>query len=153
MPTVINNVETLANVPFIVLKGGEHYAKIGTEKSKGTKVFALTGKVKHSGLVEVPMGTTLREIVFDVGGGILKNRKIKAVQTGGTSGGVIAEKYLDTPISYESLSELGSIMGSGGMIVMDETDCVVDIASFISSLRLMNPAVSVRHAGSAAFSC
>jgi NADH:ubiquinone oxidoreductase subunit F (NADH-binding) len=130
MPTVINNVETLANVPFIILKGGEHYAKIGTEKSKGTKVFALTGKVKHSGLVEVPMGTTLREIVFDVGGGILKNRKIKAVQTGGPSGGVIAEKYLDTPISYESLSELGSIMGSGGMIVMDETDCVVDIAKF-----------------------
>lgn len=130
MPTVINNVETLANVPYIFLKGGAHYAKIGTEKSKGTKVFALTGKVKHSGLVEVPMGTTLREIVYDVGGGILKNRKIKAVQTGGPSGGVIAEQYLDTPISYESLSELGSIMGSGGMIVMDETDCVVDISKF-----------------------
>lgn len=130
MPTVINNVETLANIPFILLKGGAHYAKIGTEKSKGTKVFALTGKVKNSGLVEVPMGTTLREIVYDVGGGILKNRKIKAVQTGGPSGGVIPEQYLDTPISYESLSELGSIMGSGGMIVMDETDCVVDISKF-----------------------
>jgi NADH:ubiquinone oxidoreductase subunit F (NADH-binding) len=130
MPTVINNVETLANVPFIMLKGGAHYAKIGTEKSKGTKVFALTGKVKNSGLVEVPMGTTLREIVFDVGGGIARGRKIKAVQTGGPSGGVIPEQYLDTPISYESLSDLGSIMGSGGMIVLDEADCVVDISKF-----------------------
>jgi len=129
-PTMINNVETLANVPIIMLKGGAWYASIGTEKSKGTKVFALTGKVRNSGLVEVPMGTTLREIVFDIGGGMLSNRKFKAVQTGGPSGGVIPEAHLDTPVEYESLQLLGSIMGSGGMIVMDEADCMVDIAKF-----------------------
>ncbi|MBN2545014.1 MAG: 4Fe-4S binding protein [Spirochaetes bacterium] len=129
-PTVINNVETLANIPLIILKGGDWYNKIGTEKSKGTKVFALTGKVKNSGLVEVPMGTSLREIIYDVGGGILNDNKFKAVQTGGPSGGVIPEDKLDTPISYESLNELGSIMGSGGMIVMDHTDCMVDVSKF-----------------------
>ncbi len=129
-PTVINNVETLANVPYIILHGGENYSLIGTEASKGTKVFALTGKVKNSCLAEVPMGTTLRKVIDNIGGGIANNKKFKAVQTGGPSGGMIPEKYLDTPISYESLQELGSIMGSGGMIVMDEDDCAVDIAKF-----------------------
>jgi NADH:ubiquinone oxidoreductase subunit F (NADH-binding)/NAD-dependent dihydropyrimidine dehydrogenase PreA subunit len=129
-PTAINNVETLANIAPIILKGGQWYASIGTEKSKGTKVFALTGKVKNSGLVEVPMGITLREIVFDIGGGMFSNKTIKAVQTGGPSGGVIPKEYLDTPVDYENLQKLGSIMGSGGMIVMDEDDCMVDIAKF-----------------------
>lgn len=129
-PTAINNVETLANIPPIILKGGAWYATIGTEKSKGTKVFALTGKVKNSGLVEVPMGITLREIVFDIGGGMLSEKPIKAIQTGGPSGGVIPKEYLDTPVDYENLQKLGSIMGSGGMIVMDEDDCMVDIAKF-----------------------
>ena len=129
-PTMINNVETLANVPIIILKGGAWYASIGTEKSKGTKVFALTGKVRNSGLVEVPMGTTLREIVFDIGGGVLNNRQFKAIQTGGPSGGVIPQAHLDTPVDYDSLQALGSIMGSGGMIVMDDQDCMVDIAKF-----------------------
>jgi len=130
MPTVINNVETLANVPYIITKSGEAFARIGTQTSKGTKVFALTGKIKNSGLIEVPMGTTLREIVFDIGGGILKDRAIKAIQTGGPSGGVIPKDFLDTPVDYENLQKLGSIMGSGGMIVMDEDDCMVDIARF-----------------------
>ena len=129
-PTVINNVETLANVPYIFLKGGEAFGRIGIEGSTGTKVFALTGKVKNSGLVEVPMGTTLREIVFEVGGGVLHNYAIKAIQTGGPSGGVIPEAFFDTPVGYESLQKLGSIMGSGGMIVLDENDCVVDISKF-----------------------
>ncbi len=129
-PTVINNVETLANIPIILLKGGKWFSSIGTETSKGTKVFAVTGKVQNSGLVEVPMGTTLREIVFDIGGGVLDGKKIKAIQTGGPSGGVIPEEFFDTPVEYESLQKLGSIMGSGGMIVMDETDCMVDIAKF-----------------------
>lgn len=129
-PTVINNVETLANVPFIILNGGENYSRIGTETSKGTKVFALTGKIKNSCLAEVSMGITLREVIYNIGGGIVHDKKFKAVQTGGPSGGMIPEKYLDTPISYESLQELGSIMGSGGMIVMDEDDCAVDIAKF-----------------------
>jgi NADH-quinone oxidoreductase subunit F/NADP-reducing hydrogenase subunit HndC len=129
-PTVINNVETLANVPVITAKGGAWLAKIGTEKSKGTKVFALTGKVKNSGLVEVPMGTTLREIIFEIGGGIKDKKKFKGVQTGGPSGGILTEKVLDTPIDYESLTANGSMMGSGGMIVMDEDDCVVDVARF-----------------------
>lgn len=129
-PTVINNVETLANIAYIILNGGSDFAKIGTENSKGTKVFALTGKIKKSGLVEVPMGTTLKEIINDFGGGTLNGNKIKAVQTGGPSGGIIPAKFLDTEVSYESLSELGSIMGSGGMIVMDEDDCIVDIAKF-----------------------
>jgi NADH:ubiquinone oxidoreductase subunit F (NADH-binding)/(2Fe-2S) ferredoxin/NAD-dependent dihydropyrimidine dehydrogenase PreA subunit len=129
-PTIINNVETLANVPVITAKGGAWLAKIGTEKSKGTKVFALTGKVKNSGLVEVPMGTTLREIIVEIGGGIKDKKKFKGVQTGGPSGGILTEKVLDTPIDYESLTANGSMMGSGGLIVMDEDDCVVDVARF-----------------------
>ena len=129
-PTIINNVETLANIPVILTKGAEWFASIGTDKSKGTKVFALTGKINNSGLIEVPMGTTLREIIFDIGGGIRGGKKFKGVQTGGPSGGIIVEKDLDTPISYESLVALGSMMGSGGMIVMDEDDCVVDVSKF-----------------------
>ncbi|MDR2177522.1 MAG: 4Fe-4S binding protein, partial [Treponema sp.] len=130
LPTVINNVETLANIPVVMTKGGAWLASIGTEKSKGTKVFALTGKVKNSGLVEVPMGTTLREIIFEIGGGIKDRKKFKGVQTGGPSGGILTEAVLDTPIDYESLTAMGSMMGSGGMIVMDEDDCVVDVARF-----------------------
>jgi NADH:ubiquinone oxidoreductase subunit F (NADH-binding)/(2Fe-2S) ferredoxin len=129
-PTVINNVETYANISFIMSRGAEYFAKIGTEKSKGTKTFALTGKIANSGLVEVPMGTSLREIVFDIGGGIRNGKKFKGVQTGGPSGGILTEKALDEPITYESLQALGSMMGSGGMIIMDEDDCVVDIAKF-----------------------
>jgi NADH:ubiquinone oxidoreductase subunit F (NADH-binding)/(2Fe-2S) ferredoxin len=129
-PTIINNVETLANIPVITSKGGAWLAQIGTEKSKGTKVFALTGKIKNSGLVEVPMGTTLREIVFEIGGGIKGGKKFKGVQTGGPSGGILTDAVLDTPIDYESLAANGSMMGSGGMIVMDEDDCVVDVARF-----------------------
>jgi NADP-reducing hydrogenase subunit HndC len=129
-PTVINNVETWANIPMIILKGGDWFSKIGTEDSKGTKVFALTGKIRNSGLVEVPMGTTLREIIFDIGGGIANGKEFKAVQTGGPSGGVITKADLDTPIDYGSLMGLGSMMGSGGMIVMDEDDCIVDVTKF-----------------------
>lgn len=129
-PTCVNNVETFANIPIIINKGADWFAKIGTEKSKGTKVFALAGKINNVGLVEVPMGTTLREIIYDIGGGIQGDRKFKAVQTGGPSGGVITEKDLDTPIDYDSLLERGSMMGSGGMIVMDETDNMVNIAKF-----------------------
>lgn len=129
-PTVINNVETWANIPVILTRGGNWFAKIGTDKSKGTKVFALTGKINNSGLVEVPMGTSLRDIVYSIGGGIPNGRKFKAVQTGGPSGGVIPEEFLDTAIDYEHLQQLGSIMGSGSMIVMDEDDCMVDIAKF-----------------------
>ena len=129
-PTVINNVETLANIPVIINKGAEWFSKIGTATTKGTKVFALTGKVNNSGLIEVPMGTTLREIIFDIGGGIRGGHQFKAAQTGGPSGGIIPPQFLDTPIDYESLAKIGSIMGSGGLIVMDETDCVVDIAKF-----------------------
>jgi NADH:ubiquinone oxidoreductase subunit F (NADH-binding) len=129
-PTVINNVETLANLPVIFHRGGAWFAGIGTEKSKGTKVFALTGKVCNSGLIEVPMGITLREIVYEIGGGIANDRQLKAVQTGGPSGGVIPKEFLDTPVDYENLQNMGSIMGSGGMIVMDDTDCMVDIAKF-----------------------
>jgi NADH:ubiquinone oxidoreductase subunit F (NADH-binding)/NAD-dependent dihydropyrimidine dehydrogenase PreA subunit len=130
-PTIINNVETLANIPVIFQKGADWFASIGTEKSKGSKVFAVTGKVKHSGLVEIAMGTPLRDIVFGISGGCLvPENKMIAVQTGGPSGGVIPEKSFDTPVSYEHLIELGSIMGSGGMIVMDEDDCLVDISKF-----------------------
>lgn len=129
-PTVINNVETWANIPVIIMKGGEWFSQIGTEDSKGTKVFALTGKIRNSGLVEVPMGTTLREIIYDVGGGIADDKEFKAVQTGGPSGGVITKDFLDTPIDYKHLVELGSMMGSGGMIVMDEDDCIVDVTKF-----------------------
>lgn len=129
-PTVINNVETLANVPAIITRGAEWYSSIGTEKSKGTKVFALAGKVRNTGLVEVPMGITLREIVFGIGGGIPGGKAFKAVQTGGPSGGCIPKEFLDVPVDYESLTALGAIMGSGGMIVMDEDTCMVDVAKF-----------------------
>jgi NADH:ubiquinone oxidoreductase subunit F (NADH-binding)/NAD-dependent dihydropyrimidine dehydrogenase PreA subunit len=129
-PTVINNVETLANIPYILLKGGDNFAKVGTATSKGTKVFAVTGKVRNSGLVEVPMGITLREIVYDICGGTSSGKPLKAVQTGGPSGGVIPTEFLDTPVDYDNLQKLGSIMGSGGMIIMDEDDCLVDIAKF-----------------------
>ena len=129
-PTVINNVETLANIPIILLKGSEWFSKIGTHGSKGTKVFALTGKVNNSGLIEVPMGTTLREIIFDIGGGIRDGKKFKAAQTGGPSGGMIPPQFLDVPIDYDNLAKIGSIMGSGGLIVMDEDDCIPDIAKF-----------------------
>ncbi len=129
-PTVINNVETWANIPVIINKGADWFAGIGTEDSHGTKVFALTGKVVNSGLVEVPMGTTLNEIIFDVGGGIKGGKKIKGAQTGGPSGGIISQNELDTPVDFGSLIKLGSMMGSGGMIVMDEDDCVVDVSKF-----------------------
>jgi NADH:ubiquinone oxidoreductase subunit F (NADH-binding)/(2Fe-2S) ferredoxin/NAD-dependent dihydropyrimidine dehydrogenase PreA subunit len=129
-PTVINNVETLANITKIILKGAEWYSSIGTENSKGTKVFALGGNVNNVGLVEVPMGTTLREIVYDIGGGIPKGREFKAAQTGGPSGGCIPAEHLDTPIDYESLTRIGSMMGSGGLIVMDDTKCMVNLAKF-----------------------
>jgi len=129
-PTVINNVETLANISAIILKGGKWFSSIGTQTSKGTKVFAVTGKVRNSGLIEIAMGATLREIVVDICGGTLSGKPIKAVQTGGPSGGVIPKELLDTPVDYENLQKLGSIMGSGGMIVMDEDDCMVDIPKF-----------------------
>jgi bidirectional [NiFe] hydrogenase diaphorase subunit len=129
-PTLINNVETFANVPPIILKGAEWFAGIGTDKSKGTKVFALAGKIVNTGLIEVPMGTPLRQIVEDMGGGAPDGGQIKAVQTGGPSGGCIPASHLDTPVDYESLTKLGSIMGSGGMIVMDQTTNMVDVAKF-----------------------
>jgi len=129
-PTNINNVETWATIKPIILKGARWYASFGTEKTKGTKVFALAGKIRNTGLAEVPYGTTLREIIFGIGGGIPKDKKFKAVQTGGPSGGVIPEQHLDEPLEYESLQKLGSIMGSGGMVVMDEDSCMVDVARF-----------------------
>jgi len=129
-PTILNNVETYANIPVILNKGGSWFAGIGTERSKGTKVFALGGKVKNVGLVEIPMGTTVREIVFDIGGGIPNGKAFKAVQTGGPSGGCLPTSLLDTPIDYDNLVAVGSMMGSGGMIVMDEDTCMVDIAKF-----------------------
>ncbi len=129
-PTNVNNVETFANVPAIILKGAEWFSSIGTEKSKGTKVFALAGKINNVGLIEVPMGITLREIIFEIGGGIKGGKKFKAVQTGGPSGGCLTEKHLDTPIDYDNLLQVGSMMGSGGMIVMDEDDCMVSVAKF-----------------------
>ncbi len=129
-PTLINNVETYANISQIILNGPEWFSKIGTENSKGTKVFALGGNVNNIGLVEVPMGTTLREIVYDIGGGIPNGRDFKAAQTGGPSGGCIPKEHLDTPIDYESLKQIGSMMGSGGLIVMDDTKCMVCLAKF-----------------------
>ncbi len=129
-PTLLNNVETYANIPAIILNGAEWFASIGTEKSKGTKVFAVGGKINNTGLVEVPMGTTLREVVYDIGGGIPNGRKFKAAQTGGPSGGCIPASHIDVPIEYDSLIQLGSMMGSGGLIVMDDTTCMVDIAKF-----------------------
>jgi bidirectional [NiFe] hydrogenase diaphorase subunit len=129
-PTLINNVETYANIPPIIRNGGEWYSQIGSEKSKGTKVFALAGRVANTGLVEVPMGISLREIIFEIGGGIPEGRNFKAAQTGGPSGGCIPAQFLDMPVDYESLAQVGSIMGSGGMIVMDDTSCMVDVAKY-----------------------
>jgi NADH-quinone oxidoreductase subunit F len=129
-PTVINNVETLANIPYIFTRGPEWYASYGTEKSKGTKVFALTGKVNNTGLIEVPMGITLKEIIYDIGGGIENNKALKAVQTGGPSGGCIPASMVDIHVDYESLAQVGSIVGSGGMIVLDEDDCMVNVAKY-----------------------
>ena len=129
-PTNVNNVETLANIPVILTKGANWFNKIGTEKSKGTKVFALAGKINNVGLIEVPMGTTLREVIYEIGGGIKNGKKFKAVQTGGPSGGCLTEKHLDTPIDFDNLIAAGSMMGSGGMIVMDEDDCMVAVAKF-----------------------
>ncbi len=129
-PSNVNNVETFANIPAIFLKGWEWFSSIGTEKSKGTKVFALAGKINNVGLIEVPMGTTLREVIFEIGGGIKGGKKFKAVQTGGPSGGCLTEQHLDTPIDYDNLVAAGSMMGSGGMIVMDEDDCMVSVAKF-----------------------
>jgi len=129
-PTLINNVETLANVPAIIRNGGQWFASIGTAKSKGTKVFALAGQIKNTGLIEVPMGITLREIIYDIGGGIPEGRRFKAAQTGGPSGGCIPAQFLDLPVDYESLQQVGTIMGSGGLIVMDESSCMVDVAKF-----------------------
>ncbi|SHF30415.1 MULTISPECIES: NADH-quinone oxidoreductase subunit NuoF [Caloramator] len=129
-PTLINNVETYANIPQIIVRGGEWFASKGTEKSKGTKVFALGGKITNTGLVEVPMGITLREVIYEIGGGIPNGKKFKAVQTGGPSGGCLTAEHLDTPIEYDTLTALGSMMGSGGMIVMDEDTCMVDVARF-----------------------
>lgn len=129
-PTIINNVETFANIPQIILNGADWFSSMGTEKSKGTKVFALGGKINNTGLVEIPMGTTLREIVYDIGGGIPNGKAFKAAQTGGPSGGCIPASHLDTPIDYDSLTAIGSMMGSGGLIVMDEDNCMVDVARF-----------------------
>ena len=129
-PTILNNVETYANIPQIILKGADWFASMGTEKSKGTKVFALGGKITNTGLVEVPMGTTLREVIEDIGGGIPNGKKFKAAQTGGPSGGCIPAHLIDTPIDYDNLISIGSMMGSGGLIVMDEDNCMVDIAKF-----------------------
>jgi NADH-quinone oxidoreductase subunit F len=132
-PSNLNNVETWANVPLIINKGADWYAKIGTKNSKGTKIFALVGNISNTGLVEVPMGTTLREIVFDIGGGIPKGRKFKAVQTGGPSGGMIPESLLDLPVDFDELTKAGSMMGSGGMIVMDDKTCMVDMARYYTT--------------------
>jgi bidirectional [NiFe] hydrogenase diaphorase subunit len=135
-PTLINNVETLANIPGIINDGGKWFARVGTENSKGTKVFALTGKIKHTGLIEVPMGITLREIIYDIGGGIPDGRTLKAVQTGGPSGGCLPEELLDTVVDYESLKSLGSMMGSGGMIVIDDTSNMIDIARYFMQFSM-----------------
>ena len=135
-PTLVNNVETFANIPGIIGNGGKWFARIGTAKSKGTKVFALTGKIKNTGLIEVPMGITLREIIYDIGGGIPNGRKFKAVQTGGPSGGCIPAEHLDTPVDYESLKELGSMMGSGGMIVIDDSSNMIDMARYFMEFSM-----------------
>ena len=129
-PTNVNNVETFAAIPAIILKGAKWFSSIGTEKSKGTKVFALAGKINNVGLIEVPMGTTLREVIFEIGGGIRNGKKFKGIQTGGPSGGCLSEKHLDTPIDFDNLIAAGSIMGSGAMIVLDEDDCMVSMAKF-----------------------
>ena len=142
-PTLLSNVETFANIPAIFLHGPEWFANIGTEKSKGTKVFALAGKINNTGLIEVPMGTTLKTIIYDIGGGIPGDKKFKAAQTGGPSGGCIPAQMIDTEIDYDNLIALGSMMGSGGLIVMDETDCMVDIARFSLNLLKKNPVENV----------
>ena len=129
-PTNVNNVESYANIPVIINQGADWFAKIGNKNSTGTKVFALAGKVNNVGLIEVPMGTTLREVIFEIGGGIKDGKKFKAVQTGGPSGGCLTDKHLDTPIDFDNLVKVGSMMGSGGMIVMDEDDCMVSVAKF-----------------------
>ncbi len=135
-PTNVNNVETFVNIPVIINKGAKWFSRIGTEKSKGTKVFALAGKINNVGLIEVPMGTTLREVVYEIGGGIVNGKKFKSVQTGGPSGGCLTKDFLDTPIDYDNLVTAGSMMGSGGMIVMDEDDCMVSIAKFYLEFTL-----------------
>ncbi|MCL1822448.1 MAG: NAD(P)H-dependent oxidoreductase subunit E, partial [Prolixibacteraceae bacterium] len=135
-PTNVNNVETYANIPAIINKGAQWFSSIGTENSKGTKVFALAGKINNVGLIEVPMGTTLREVIYDIGGGIREGKEFKAVQTGGPSGGMLTKDFLDTPIDYDNLLAAGSMMGSGGMIVMDENDCMVSIAKFYLEFTL-----------------
>jgi NADH-quinone oxidoreductase subunit F len=132
-PTALNNVETLANIPIIISRGADWFASFGTGNNKGTKVFSLTGKVKNTGLIEVPLGMSLREIIYDIGGGMEKNRKFKAVQTGGPSGGCIPASHIDMPVDYESLNKVGAMMGSGGMVVMDDTTCMVDMAKFFLS--------------------
>jgi bidirectional [NiFe] hydrogenase diaphorase subunit len=130
LPTLINNVETFANVPEVIRGGGKAFAALGTPRSRGTKVFALAGQIARTGLIEVPMGMTLREIIYDIGGGIPGGRAFKAAQTGGPSGGCIPAQHLDLPVDYESLVEVGSFMGSGGLIVMDDSSCMVDVAAF-----------------------
>jgi len=150
-PTCLNNVETWANVPQIIQKGAEWFTDIGTGDvtndpwggSKGTKVFSLTGKVVNTGLVEVPMGITLREIIYDIGGGIKDGKKIKAVQTGGPSGGFIPESMLDLPVDFDELTKVGSMMGSGGMIIADEDNCIVDMAKYFLNSHRKNPAENV----------
>jgi NADH:ubiquinone oxidoreductase subunit F (NADH-binding) len=146
-PTNVNNVETFANIPVIINKGANWFNKIGTENSKGTKVFALAGKINNVGLIEVPMGTTLREVIYDIGGGIKDGKEFKSVQTGGPSGGCLTKDFLDTPIDYDNLLAAGSMMGSGGMIVMDEDDCMVESPNFTLNLPWKNPAENVRLAG------
>jgi NADH:ubiquinone oxidoreductase subunit F (NADH-binding) len=135
-PTLINNVETLANIPSIIEKGGDWFASTGVGKSKGTKVFALSGKINHTGLIEVPMGITLREVIYDIGGGIPNGRHFKAIQTGGPSGGCIPAEYLDTVVSYEALNELGAIMGSGGMIVIDDSQSMIELARYFMEFSM-----------------
>jgi NADH:ubiquinone oxidoreductase subunit F (NADH-binding) len=135
-PSNLNNVETWANVPIIINKGTQWYADVGTDMSKGTKIFSLVGKVRNTGLVEVPMGITLREIIYDIGGGIRKDKRFKAVQTGGPSGGCIPKNKIDMPVDFDSLKEVGAMMGSGGMIVMDENTCMVDVAKYFINFLL-----------------
>jgi NADH:ubiquinone oxidoreductase subunit F (NADH-binding)/NAD-dependent dihydropyrimidine dehydrogenase PreA subunit len=136
LPTVLNNVETWANIPLIINNGYKWFAKKGTEKSKGTKIFALTGHIKNTGLVEVPMGTTINKIIYDIGGGPLEGKKIKAVQTGGPSGGCLPEKMFDLTVDFEELMQAGSMVGSGGMVVMDEATCMVDVAKYFLTFLL-----------------
>ena len=130
MPTLINNVETLSQIPYIIKQGYEKYAEVGTDGSRGTKVFALAGKVRHGGLIEVPMGTTIRQIVEDIGGGVEGGERLKAVQIGGPSGGCIPAELCDAEIDFDALNRLGAIMGSGGMVVLSESDCMVDVARY-----------------------